>query len=34
MDGKDYDRVEDLYEDIEFDDESAIDYDIDFITEL
>ncbi|AHB80894.1 hypothetical protein S-MbCM100_044 [Synechococcus phage S-MbCM100] len=34
MDGKNYDQVEDLYEDIEFDDESAIDYDIDFITEL
>ena len=30
MDGNDFDEIESLYEDIEFDDESAVDYDLDY----
>ena len=29
-DGSDFDEIESLYEDIEFDDESAVDYDLDY----
>lgn len=33
MDGNDYDEIEKFYEDIEFDDRSAVDYDLDYTTQ-
>ena len=33
MDGNDYDEIEKFYEDIEFDDGSAVDYDLDYTTQ-
>jgi|TARA_B100000073_G_scaffold321130_1_gene301402 hypothetical protein len=33
MDGNDYDEIEKFYEDMEFDDASEIDYDLDYTTQ-
>ena len=33
MDGNDYDEIEEFYEDIEFDDGSEVDYDLDYTTQ-
>ena len=33
MDGNEYDEIEKFYEDIEFDDGSAVDYELDYTTQ-
>ncbi len=33
MDGNDFDKTERFYEDMEYDDGSAVDYDLDFTTQ-